>query len=135
VVAAERQALAQVLGSVRTGFARMAGHPCPDHRAGLRLALARLAEDLRRHLRRVETGVLPLLQRHLTRGEWADSGAAAAPHEPRGELSFLVPWVLDEITADGRRRVLALAGRAYGVLHAVHRPAYLRLDAVAFRHV
>lgn len=132
---AEHEQIDPALAAVRAGLADMAGHPCEDHQHALVIRLAALRQALHDHLRHEETEALPLLQRTMTPEEWAASEKAAQKGYPVKDVPFLVPWVLDELPEEGRRRMLELAGPAYAFLGRLFRRGYARRDAVAFRHV
>jgi hemerythrin-like domain-containing protein len=131
----EDTAIYPALAAVRTGMADMVAHPCEDHQRALVIRLTALHQGLHDHLRHEETEALPLLQRTMTVEEWEASEEAAKKGYPLKDVPFLVPWVLDDLPEEGRRRMLALAGPAYAVLGRIFRPRYARRDAVAFRHV
>lgn len=132
---AEHELIDPALAAVRTGMADMVAHPCEDHQRALVIRLTALHQGLHDHLRHEETEALPLLQRTMTVEEWEASEEAAKKGYPLRDVPFLVPWVLDDLPEEGRRRMLALAGPAYAVLGRLFRPRYARRDAVAFRHV
>ncbi|HEX5511611.1 MAG TPA: hemerythrin domain-containing protein [Actinomycetales bacterium] len=122
------------LAACRSGFGDMVAHPCDDHRNALVIRLTAVRQALLDHLRHEESETLPLLQRTMTREEWDAAEAAAQKGYPVRDFPFLVPWALDELPEDGRRRMLRDAGRAYGILWRIVRRRYERRDAVAFRY-
>lgn len=132
---AEHEQIDPALAAVRAGLDAMADHPCEDHQHALVIRLTALRQALHEHLRHEETEALPLLQRTMTPEEWEASETAAQKGYPLRDVPFLVPWVLDELPEEGRRRMLALAGPAYAALGRIFRRGYVRRDAVAFRHV
>jgi hemerythrin-like domain-containing protein len=123
------------LAACRAGFADMSTHPCDDHRNALVIRLTAVRQALLDHLRHEESETLPLLQRTMTREEWDVAEAAAQKGYPVKDVPFLVPWALDELPADGRRRMLQQAGPLYGILWRIVRHRYERRDALAFRYV
>jgi hemerythrin-like domain-containing protein len=134
-MAAEHEHIDPALAAVRAGLAAMVDHPCEDHQQALVIRLTALRQSLQDHLRHEETEALPLLQRTMTPQEWEASEKAAQQGYPLKDVPFLVPWALDELPEDGRRRMLELAGPAYAALGRIFRRRYVRRDAVAFRHV
>jgi hemerythrin-like domain-containing protein len=132
---AEHEQIDPALEACRGGVSDMVGHPCEDHRNALVIRLTAVRQSLLDHLRHEETEALPLVQRTMTVEEWATAEAAAGKGYPTRQLPFLVPWVLDELPEDARRRMFELAGRPYVLLWRLFRGRYERRDAVAFRYV
>jgi hemerythrin-like domain-containing protein len=131
---AEHGEIDPALAATRSAFATMLEHPCADHRNALDVHLTALRQGLLEHLRHEETEALPLLQRTMTVEEWEAAERAAQEGYPTRLVPFLVPWVADGVPADVAHRVLADAGRVYGLVLRVFRPWFAARERAAFRY-
>ena len=131
----EHGVIAPILSAVSAGFREMRDHASEDAWRTLADHIIELRIALDDHLRHEETDALPMVQRTMSAQEREDAEKQAGKGYPARLMPFLVPWVLDDLSPDGRRRMVALAGRPYLVLHWLTKGAYVRKDAVAFRYV
>jgi iron-sulfur cluster repair protein YtfE (RIC family) len=127
--------LGPALESCRTGFAAMREHPCEDHRSALVAAVTALRDGLLEHLAHEEGHALPLLQRSLSEEENAAFERAAEKGYPLRVVPFALCWVMDELPAEARERILATTPPGYGLLLRLLGRRYGRDTGVAFRHV
>ncbi|MGG5258382.1 hemerythrin domain-containing protein [Phycicoccus avicenniae] len=122
------------LEACAAAFAAVLDHPCDAHRNALDLRVAGLQELLLEHLEHEEGVVLPMLQRIWTDEEFAAAEKGVQEYYPVKDAPFIVAWALDGLPEEGRRRMVALAGRAYGVLHVLVRGRYARRERMTFRY-
>ncbi|NPC41043.1 hemerythrin domain-containing protein [Nocardioides sp. zg-1230] len=121
------------LAHVRDAFAAMSRHPCIDHRNALEIRLGAAHELLLAHLAHEEKHALPMLQRTLSQEENAAFEKAVEKHYPLRLMPFTLPWVMDEIPADARERLLESTPPGYGLLLRIFRRRYQRGERLAFR--
>jgi hemerythrin-like domain-containing protein len=133
-MAEEHAGIDPELEACGTAFAAVVEHPCDAHRNALDLRVAGLQELLLEHLRHEEGVVLPMLQRIWTEEEFAAAEEGVQKYYPLREAPFLVAWALWELPEPAQRRMVALAGRAYGVLHVLARRGFARRERAAFRY-
>ncbi|NLU69475.1 hemerythrin domain-containing protein [Streptomyces sp. HNM0574] len=69
-----------------------------------------LLPPLGEHLAAEEAQLLPLIDRHLTAGEWAEVGSKALGTMPRGSLPVLFGMLLQEATDEERALLREAAG-------------------------
>jgi iron-sulfur cluster repair protein YtfE (RIC family) len=131
---AEHAVIDPALQRCRDALAQMVSHPCEDHRNALDVRLTSTREALLQHLHHEETIALPLLQRTMTRTEYAAAEAAAQKGYPLRSMGFLIPWVLHELPEEGVARVAPSAPPGFTLLHRLTRGRFLRLERVAFRY-
>ncbi|WP_019629298.1 hemerythrin domain-containing protein [Actinomadura atramentaria] len=121
---AEHAGLTVLLGAAAGALA--AAEPPPD----LAEHADRLAAALTDHCDHEEEQALPLVQEHLTPGEWRAFGDEQRRRLGAGIATFL-PWVLDGADAPTRRAVLGTLPPPARVLYrAVLRPSYAAREAV-----
>ena len=132
---AEHATIDPGLAEVRAAFERVVERPSEDHRNALDIRLTALSEALLAHMRHEETEALPMIQRTLSTEEFAAAEKAAQRAYPLRTVPALVPWVLDELPAEGRERMFAMAGSAYRLLAKLFVPRYERREKVAFRYL
>jgi hemerythrin-like domain-containing protein len=118
----------------RQGFQAMVDHPCADHRNALDVHLTGAREALDAHLGHEESEALPFLQQVLSTDEYAVLEAAAGRGYPARLTAFLLPWVMDELPAEARQRILGKAGRPLAILLRLVTPRYARAERRAFRY-
>lgn len=121
------------LAQVRDAFAAMSRHPCTDHRNALEIRLGAAHELLLAHLAHEEKHALPMLQRTLSQEENAAFEKAVEKRYPLRLIPFTLPWVMDEIPADARERLLESTPPGYGLLLRIFRRRYQRGERLAFR--
>jgi len=122
------------LSDCQHGFQAMVEHPCADHRNALDVHLTGAREALDAHLGHEETEALPFLQEVLSTAEYAVLEAAAGRGYPARLIPFLLPWVMDELPVEARRRILIEAGRPLAVVLRLVTPFYARAERRAFRY-
>ncbi|MBM6400600.1 hemerythrin domain-containing protein [Phycicoccus sonneratiae] len=115
-------------------FAALRDHPCDAHRNALDVRVAGLQELLLEHLAHEEGVVLPMLQRVWTVEEFAAAEKGVQEYYPLKEAPFLVGWALYGLPEEGRRRMVALAGPVYSVIHALVRGRFARGERRTFRY-
>lgn len=116
------------------GFSAVLDHPCEEHRNALDIRIAGLREVLGAHLEHEEDVVLPLVQRVMTTEEYEAVDKAIARHYPMREVAFLIGWAMYGLPPEGQRRMIALAGAPYRVLHTLLRRRFERAEQRAFRY-
>jgi len=121
------------LTACRQGFQAMVDHPCADHRNALDVHLTGAREALDAHLGHEESEALPFLQQVMSTAEYAEVVAAAGRGYPARLTAFLLPWVMDELPTEARRRILIEAGRPLAVVLRLVTPFYARAERRAFR--
>ncbi|QZY28954.1 hemerythrin domain-containing protein [Nocardioides coralli] len=133
---AEHAEIDPILEACAAGFERLATEPDDDARHALAVRLVAGRERLGHHLRHEETEAIAIAQRVISQTEWE---RVEAEHFRSGlafrEVAALVPWVMDGLPDEVRRRLLGQPGglvlRLVGWLTG---PAYERRSRVAFRH-
>jgi iron-sulfur cluster repair protein YtfE (RIC family) len=81
--------------------------------------VADLAGVLNHHMRHEEESALPLIQEVLTPKDWgAFRGAMARRQGPKGAAMY-VPWILDGLGEEDRRRFFAEMGKPVAVVNAI----------------
>jgi iron-sulfur cluster repair protein YtfE (RIC family) len=130
---AEHADLDPALEKVKEGFAAMAEHPCTDHRNALEIRLAAAHELLLAHLAHEEGHALPMLQRTLSVEENAAFEKAVEKAYPLSCVPFALPWAMDDVPDDARRRLLETTPPGYGLLLRLFRLRYERHERRAFR--
>jgi iron-sulfur cluster repair protein YtfE (RIC family) len=81
--------------------------------------VADLGGVLGQHMRHEEESALPLIQEMLTPKDWnAFRGAMARRQGPKGAAMY-VPWILDGLGEEDRRRFFAEMGKPVAVVNAV----------------
>jgi hemerythrin-like domain-containing protein len=131
---AEHETIDPQLTACATGFAAMAQDPRADVRDRLADDLATMHDGLHRHLAHEETDALPLVQRHLSAEEWAESEKVAKKAYGLRQLGFLVPWAATGLDRQSIDRAFAGAGPVFRLLYALTRKRFARGEALAFRH-
>lgn len=134
---AEHGQIDPILQACASGFERLAGHADEDARAALAVRLCAARESLGRHLRHEETEAIPLIQRHMTSGQWHEVEAEHfKPDLTFKDVVGLVPWVLSEVPAQARRQAFAApGGRAHHLMWLATRNAFAKRERYAFRYV
>lgn len=124
-----------LLTACGTGFARLSRAADEDGRAALVVRLSAAEERLGRHLGHEESEAMALVQQHLTAAEWHALDRQFAEHYSRRDVLFSLPWVLHQVPADLRPRVLAFVGRGPVLLwRLVLRRPFERAERRVFRH-
>lgn len=98
--------------------------------------LDRLADVMDRHLDFEDTDVIPLFETWFTGEEYEDLEAKA--HKATGlgrQAFFTIPFVVDAVPDDERRRILDTAPLPLRLVHRLARRPHARLAALALRPV
>ncbi|KRE42771.1 hypothetical protein ASG74_10365 [Knoellia sp. Soil729] len=122
------------LTALTTAFRAMADHPCEDRRHAIEIRLAGLREVLGAHLEHEETVVLPLVQRVMTEGEFAEVEREIQKGYRLRDTPFIIGWVVDGLPQEALERFFAFSGPPCKLLYAVVRRSYARREQRAFRH-
>jgi hypothetical protein len=118
------------------GFRRLAEAPDEDAQRALVVRVAATQAALGRHLAHEETETIALLQRVLAPEEWAEMDEKFKRSFTPRQLTWAVPWIVDELPDDVRRAMFAQPGAApLKVVHLLFRGRFARLQQAAFRHV
>lgn len=104
------------LAACQHGFQAMVAHPCADHRNALDVHLTGVREALNAHLGHEESQALPFLEEVLSPAEYAVLDAVAGRGYPARLILFLLPWVMDGLPDEARRRILVEAGLPLAIL-------------------
>ena len=133
---AEHAQIDPLLEACAADLAVLAERADEDARAALHVRLVGTEERLSAHLAHEERDALVLVQRMLTADDWA---RVEKEHFARTAtlryIAFVVPWVLDGLPEDARRRLRSSSGPVFQVLGPLLRPSYRRLTGAAFRYV
>ena len=132
---AEHQGIGPALDAVQAGFAAMREHPSAAGRDALAGSMTRMREVLLQHLAHEEGQALPLLQRSLSVEENEAFEQAAQKGYPLRVVPFTLCWVMDELPAEARERILATAPPGYGLLLRLLTRRYDKSGQLAFRHL
>jgi iron-sulfur cluster repair protein YtfE (RIC family) len=131
---AEHERIDPALVACREAFAAMSEHPCRDHRNALELRVAALRDGLLEHLAHEEGRALPMLQRTLSVEENEQFERAAQKGYPLRVVPFALCWVMDELPAEARDRILADTPPGYGLVLRLLRPRFEKAERRAFRY-
>lgn len=131
---AEHERIDPALVACRDAFAAMSEHPCLDHRNALELRVAALRDGLLEHLAHGEGQALPMLQRTLSIEENEQFERAAQKGYPLRVVPFALCWVMDELPAEARDRILADTPPGYGLILRLLRPRFEKGERRAFRY-
>jgi DNA-binding MarR family transcriptional regulator len=124
------------LEACSAGFRRLAAVADEDARRALVVRVTATQAALARHLAHEETETMALLQRVLAPEEWAAMDEKFQRSFTPRQLSWAVPWIVDELPEDVRRGLFAQPGAApLKVVHALFRRKFARLQQAAFRYV
>ena len=132
---AEHGVIDPALQAVRQAFTGMAEHPCTDHRNALEIRVVAARESLHEHLAHEEGQALPMLQRTLSVAENTTFEKAAEKGYPLRIVPFVLCWVMHELPAEARRRIIETAPPGYGLVHRLLRGRFERREREAFRYV
>ncbi|MGF1646150.1 MAG: NmrA family NAD(P)-binding protein [Kineosporiaceae bacterium] len=115
------------------GFARLA----EEADQGVRTALRRSLDDawalLDRHLGHEERDAMTLLQRHLGEVDWLRvEREHFRPAYSLREILSVVPWAMQGLPSDVRRKALAAGGPPFSLLYQLTRRSFARRDAKVF---
>ena len=132
---AEHEVIDPALTAVRVAFAEMVEHPCADHRNALEVRVVAARESLHEHLAHEEGQALPMLQRTLSVEENERFEKEAEKGYPLKMVPFLLCWVMHELPAEARARIVETAPPGYGLVHRLLRGRFERRERVAFRYV
>ncbi|GID30665.1 hemerythrin HHE cation binding domain-containing protein [Paractinoplanes brasiliensis] len=132
---AEHGEIDPLLEACGSGFATLAARPDEDVRRSLEIRIVAAGERLNAHLAHEETEALVLVQKHLTADEWqvVEEKSAKGAYSFRESMAA-VPWVMHELPADARKRLLKMAGPVLAVLWRLTRGGFLRRETTAFRY-
>ncbi|MGS0684655.1 hemerythrin domain-containing protein [Nakamurella sp. GG22] len=102
-----------------------------DADAEIRAVLADIVDELATsvtdHLDAVEQHVLPMVDRHVTPGEWLGMGLRAASWIPLNRMAWLLGAMLEDATPDERTNLMAkVPGPARLLYRMVGRDQYVR---------
>ncbi|MGH6654092.1 MAG: hemerythrin domain-containing protein [Actinocrinis sp.] len=120
---AEHARLDSVLGAVDEALA-------PGSAGDLAERISELSAVLGDHMKHEEDAALPLIQQVLTAKDWgAFRGSMARTQGPRGAAAY-VPWIVDGVSADVRKRYLGVFPAPVRLLNSLFwEPAYRRRHA------
>jgi hypothetical protein len=113
----------------------MARTPVESARATLTADIAALRDALNRHLAHEERSAMALIQRYLDAGAWERlEKEVLSKAYPATAMIDLLPWVVDDVPAHLRSRLLGSGGRLLRALVAVLQIRYARTCRPAFRY-
>ncbi len=125
-----------LLEAVADGLHTLAARPDAAARDALAADVGALRERLGAHLAHEERDAMGLVQRYLSESDWMriEKENFADKYRP-SDIPFALPWALDGLPADVRRRMLASAGgRPAGLVSRwLLEPRYRRGEAAVFR--
>ena len=142
---AEHAEIDPLLAACGEGFARLAGTAVDevdaagahDARAALEIRLVATRERLDRHLGHEERDAIALIQRYFTAADWhAVDERIQRAYTLRESLAVL-PWVLHELPAEARERLLTIPGGTAmrAAWRMLLRPRFERRQRRPFRYV
>jgi hemerythrin-like domain-containing protein len=105
-MAGEHARIDPLLARVQAGFDRLVGGD-GSARAPLVADLRELSDVLGAHLGHEEREVVPLLERHITKGELKEFEDSQRKSMKLRDVGRFLPWLLDDLDDDRRRHVLA----------------------------
>jgi hypothetical protein len=118
------------------GFRRLAEAADEDAHRALVVRTSATQAALCRHLAHEETETMALLQRVLAPEDWAEMDEKFKRSFTPRQLTWAVPWIVDELPEEVRRGMFAQPGAApLKVVFALFRRRYARLQQAAFRYV
>lgn len=131
----DHRALDPLLDAVRAAAGRLAasGAGDPDRgraAAALRVALARVRDELDEHIEDEERSMFPAIRRYITVEEWAKIEKRA--QDGGLPLGFVLPRILDATRPDELAHFKREAGPVMVVLAAAVRPGYRRRERLVF---
>jgi len=108
-----------------------------DARAALEIRLVATRERLDCHLGHEERDAIALIQRYLTAPDWHAVDTRIQQSYTLRESLEVLPWVLHELPAGGRERLLTLpGGKALGAAwRMLLRPRFERRQRRTFRYI
>ena len=131
----EHAGIDPALAACAAGFAEVLAHPCESHRAALEVRIVTFREALDEHLAHEEGETLPLVQRVMTKAEFAASEQAIERHAyPPQMIPVVLPWVWHRLPADAAAWMQASGGPVLRLLHRLFRGGFERRERVAFRY-
>jgi hypothetical protein len=124
------------LEEVVAGLRLLAEKADEDSRAALVVRMTATKEAIYRHLAHEETETMALLQRTLRPEEWnAMDDKFKKSFTPR-ELTWAVPWIVDELPDEVRQGMFAQPGAApLKVVFKLFRGRFAKLNSAAFKYV
>ncbi len=93
----------------------------------LRAEVDRLESVLDFHLKHEETAALPLIQQVLSQADWRRFAANIRKRQGLSGAAFYVPWAIDGVSHDERRRFFGAMPPPVAVLNKLWEPRYKRL--------
>jgi iron-sulfur cluster repair protein YtfE (RIC family) len=87
----------------------------------------RLESVLDFHLKHEETAALPLIQQVLSQADWRRFAADIRKRQGFSGAAFYVPWAIDGVSHDERRRFFGAMPPPVAVLNKLWEPRYKRL--------
>jgi hypothetical protein len=132
---AEHAEIDPALAECSAGFRRLAEAADEDAHRALIVRVTATQAALQRHLAHEETDTMALLQRVLTPKDWAEMDKKFQRSFSPRELTWAVPWIVDELPGEVRDGMFSQPGAApLKVVYALFRRKYARLQQAAFRH-
>jgi hypothetical protein len=130
---AEHARIDPLLDECAGGFERLAQAGDPRVHAALRRSLDDAWELLDGHLGHEERDAMVVLQQHLSEADWLrlEREHFRPAYSPR-EVLQVVPWAMDGLPADVRRKALAAGGAPIRLLYRLSRRSFARRTAAAF---
>lgn len=99
----------------------------------LRAEVERLESVLDFHLKHEETAALPLIQQVLSHTDWRRFASDIRKRQGFSGAAFYVPWAIDGVSHDERRRFFGAMPPPVAVLNKLWEPRYRRLNLWAGR--
>ena len=133
---AEHAEIDPALEQCVAGLRALAERADADTRRALAVRMTATKQALFRHLAHEETETMALLQRVLRPEEWhAMDSKFQRSFTPR-QLSWAVPWIVEELPAEVSAAMFAAPGAApLRLVHRLFRGRFARLQQAAFAHV
>jgi len=130
----EHHELDEVIAATSTAIATLTdrGLSLADAVADASRRAAELEALMDRHLDFEDAEILPLFTRHMDSADYDEIEGKALATPKLGQLTFTVPWMMANATADEQRHLLDAAPAAMKVLWIATRRRHDRLTADAF---
>jgi hemerythrin-like domain-containing protein len=126
---ADHHRLDELMAAAAAAVAELAaGRTAPE----LAEVLDELDELMHRHLAFEDAEILPLIDRHLSRDEWAELEEQAHKHLGIGvQAAFSIPFIASMLERQELQEVFGTAPGAFKVLYRLTRRRYNRLAALS----